>query len=115
MAHQAHDLKNAFAADGVDWAGLRIDGGMVANNWMAQDMADILGITVERPRFAETTALGAAMLAGVGIGLFADLQAASTMRGEIETFSPALPETSRTTRLAGWQKAVSGVVAAAHP
>ena len=64
MAHQAHDLKTAYAADDSDWAELRIDGGMVANDWMAQDLADMLDITVERPKFIETTALGAAMLAG---------------------------------------------------
>ena len=44
MAHQAHDLKTAFAADGTDWECLRIDGGMVANDWMAQDLADIVGV-----------------------------------------------------------------------
>lgn len=113
MAHQAHDLKSAFAADGVDWVTLRIDGGMVANKWMAQDLADMLGIDVERPKFAETTALGAAMLAGVGCGLFADLQAASAMRGDIECFAPALAETARSARLIGWRRAVDGVVAAA--
>ncbi len=110
MAHQAHDLKTAFAADGVDWASLRIDGGMVANNWMAQDMADMLGITVERPAFAETTALGAAMLAGVGCGLFADLEQASVMRGAVERFEPTMPHLTRTTRLNGWRKAVEAVV-----
>ncbi|OYY64136.1 glycerol kinase GlpK [Sphingomonas sp. 28-62-11] len=110
MAHQAHDLKTAFAADGVDWASLRIDGGMVANNWMAQDMADILGITVERPAFAETTALGAAMLAGVGSGLFSGLEEASAMRGAVEVFEPGMDGDTREARLAGWQRAVESVV-----
>ena len=50
---------------------LKIDGGMAANDWLAQDLADMLDLTVERPAFVETTALGAAMLAGVGCGLFA--------------------------------------------
>src|SRR3546814_4537912 len=45
QAYQAHDLKSAFAADGVDWADLRIDGGMAANDWMAQDLADMLDMT----------------------------------------------------------------------
>jgi glycerol kinase len=110
MAHQAHDLKTAFAADGADWATLRIDGGMVANDWMAQDLSDMLGIAVERPRFAETTALGAAMLAGVGCGLFRDLAEASAMRGEVERFAPALDDEARERRLAGWRRAVAGVV-----
>ena len=111
MAYQAHDLKTAFAADGIDWQSLRIDGGMVANDWMAQDMADLLGIGVERPRFAETTALGAAMLAGVGAGLFGGLEEATAMRGEVETFTPLLGADERQARLAGWKAAVDAVVA----
>jgi len=110
MAHQAHDLKDAFAADGADWKTLRIDGGMVANDWLAQDLADILQVEVERPAFAETTALGAAMLAGVGCGLFADLDAASAMRGRVESFAPELDADKRAARLDGWRKAVDGVV-----
>ncbi|MDQ2879227.1 MAG: FGGY-family carbohydrate kinase, partial [Pseudomonadota bacterium] len=110
MAHQAHDLKTAFAADGVDWKTLRIDGGMVANDWIAQDLADMLDVPVERPRFAETTALGAAMLAGIGCGLFADLAEASAMRGAVETFDPAIDAHTRDSRLAGWQQAVKAVI-----
>jgi glycerol kinase len=113
MAHQAHDLKTAFAADGVDWTRLRIDGGMVANDWMAQDLADMLDLPVERPAMAETTALGAAMLAGVGCGLFADLEATSAMRGPVKIFTPAHDATGREARLAGWGKAVRSVIAAA--
>jgi glycerol kinase len=113
MAHQAHDLKTAFAADGQDWATLRIDGGMVANDWMAQDLADMLGLVVERPAFAETTALGAAMLAGVGAGMFADLDDATQMRGAVERFAPMLAAPERARRLAGWQSAVRSVVGAA--
>ncbi len=110
MAHQAHDLKTAFAADGTDWQALRIDGGMVSNDWMAQDMADILGITVERPAFAETTALGAAMLAGVGSGLFSGLEEASAMRGAVEVFEPGMDQGTRMKRLDGWAAAVKSVI-----
>ena len=110
MAHQTHDLKTAFAGDGQDWATLRIDGGMVANDWLAQDLADLLGLVVERPRFAETTALGAAMLAGVGVGVFADLAEAAGMRGEVETFAPRLARADRDRRLAGWRSAVAAVL-----
>jgi glycerol kinase len=115
MAHQASDLKRAFAADGQDWDCLRIDGGMVANDWMAQDLADMLDLSVERPRFAETTALGAAMLAGVGAGLFADLEAASAMRGDVQRFAPAIGQDLRAARLAGWKRAVDRVVGAEAP
>jgi glycerol kinase len=114
MAHQAHDLKTAFAADGADWKTLRIDGGMVANNWLAQDLADMLTIDVERPAFTDTTAMGAAMLAGVGCGLFRDLEEASAMRGKVESFAPQLSEDTRRTRLDGWKRAVESVVATAR-
>jgi glycerol kinase len=110
MAHQTHDLKTAFAADGADWAELRIDGGMVANDWMAQDLADMLAIDVERPAFIETTALGAAMLAGVGAGLYSSLKDASIMRGGVERFTPALPAPDRMRRLDGWADALSRVL-----
>jgi len=106
MAHQSHDLKTAFAADGADWARLRVDGGMVTNDWIAQDLADVLGIPVDRPDFAETTALGAAMLAGLGCGLFASLEEAAAMRGEGRTFEPAMDPGARELRLAGWRAAV---------
>jgi glycerol kinase len=107
MAHQTNDLKNAFAADGADWAELRIDGGMVANAWMAQDLADMLDIPVERPGFIETTALGAAMLAAVGAGLYASLEDASAMRQEVEHFAPNMTDATRDRRLDGWADALA--------
>ncbi|HEX9947668.1 MAG TPA: glycerol kinase GlpK [Allosphingosinicella sp.] len=110
MAHQTHDLMTAFAADGAPWEGLKIDGGMAANAWLAQDLADMLGLTVERPAFVETTALGAAMLAGVGCGMFASLEAAAAMRGAVERFEPAMTAEVREARLEGWKKAVEGVL-----
>jgi glycerol kinase len=111
MAHQTFDLKTAFAADGADWAEVRIDGGMVANDWMAQDLADMLAIDVERPRFIETTALGAAMLAGVGCGLYGSLEEAAIMRGQVERFSPVMADPVRQTRLSGWADALKRVLA----
>jgi glycerol kinase len=86
---------------------------MVANDWMAQDLADMLDVAVERPAMAETTALGAAMLAGVGCGLFPDLAAASAMRGAVKRFTPDYDSARRDTRLAGWDKAVRSVIASA--
>ena len=108
MAHQTHDLCAAFAADGAPWQTLRIDGGMSANDWMAQDLADVLGVTVERPGFVETTALGAAMLAAAGVGLYPDLATACTaMRGRLSTFAPAMAAEVRDARLAAWKKALA--------
>lgn len=110
MAHQSNDLKEAFAADGADWARLRVDGGMIANDWLAQDLADMLGVPVDRPDFAETTALGAAMLAGVGCGLFRGLEEAAQMRGPGTTFEPKLVTDKRQARLSGWKSAVTAVI-----
>ena len=110
MAHQSHDLMTAFAADGTDWSSLRIDGGMVANDWIAQDLADMLDVTVERPGFTETTALGAAMLAGVGCGMFAGLDEAAAMRGKVEAFEPRMDTAARAARLVGWRHAVAAVL-----
>ncbi len=110
MAHQTHDLKTAFAADGADWAELRIDGGMVANDWMAQDLADMLDIDVERPAFIETTALGAAMLAGVGTGLYKSLADATAMRRGVQRFSPQTDAADRNRRLNGWAEAMAHVL-----
>jgi glycerol kinase len=110
MAHQTYDLKTAFAADGADWSELRIDGGMVANDWMAQDLTDMLAIDVERPAFVETTALGAAMLAAVGCGLFPTLEDAASMRGGVTRFAPMLDAAAREARLAGWANALARVL-----
>ena len=110
QAHQTHDLKTAFAGDGSDWTRLRIDGGMSANEWMAQDLADMLDIEVERPDFVETTAMGAAMLAGVGAGLFGSLKDAAAMRGRVRHFTPRIGADERAARLEGWAKAVKSVL-----
>ncbi|MEA3011504.1 MAG: glycerol kinase [Sphingomonadales bacterium] len=110
QAHQTHDLMTAFAADGAAWQCLKVDGGMSANDWLAQDLADMLALEVERPDFVETTALGAAMLAGLGAGLFGSLDEAAAMRGAVRRFEPAMAEATRAARLAGWTKAVAAVL-----
>lgn len=110
MAHQTHDLMTAFASDGAVWQRLKIDGGMAANDWLAQDLADMLGLSVERPAFVETTALGAAMLAAVGAGLYPSLEAAAAMRGRVDRFEPSLGAPARERRLVGWRRAVAAVL-----
>ena len=110
MAHQTHDLAAAFAADGAPWTVLKIDGGMAANDWMAQDIADVTGLPVVRPDFVETTALGAAMLAAVGAGLYASLEeAASAMIGPEKRFEPQMEAGVRDRRLAAWRAALATV------
>ncbi|MEC9067447.1 MAG: glycerol kinase GlpK [Pseudomonadota bacterium] len=114
MAHQTHDLAAAFAADGESWQALRIDGGMSANDWMAQDLANVLGIAVERPDFVETTAFGAAILAAVGAGFHASLDdAVGAMRGAVRRFEPAMAGDVREERLARWHRALAAAVPAA--
>ncbi|KQM98663.1 glycerol kinase [Sphingobium sp. Leaf26] len=103
MAHQVHDLAAAFTADGAPWHMLRIDGGMSANDWIAQDMADMLDLSVERPADVETTARGAAMLAGLGCGLFPSLEAATDMASPRTRFVPTMADDVRAGRLAEWR------------
>jgi glycerol kinase len=108
MAHQTHDLAAAFAADGAAWKELRIDGGMAANDWMAQDISDLTGLNVTRPDFVETTALGAAMLAAVGAGLHPSLEAAAAaMIGPVRRFEPAMAADVREERVARWNAALA--------
>ncbi|MEM6908936.1 MAG: glycerol kinase GlpK [Pseudomonadota bacterium] len=108
MSHQTHDLAQAFKADGYAWETLRIDGGMAANDWMAQDLADMLAVPVERPAMVETTALGAAMLAAYGAGLYSSLnEAGAAMSGDVVRFEPQMDDTVREERLERWRKALA--------
>jgi glycerol kinase len=110
MAHQTRDLAAAFAADGAPWAALGIDGGMSANDWLAQDVADVTELPVVRPDLVETTALGAAMLAAVGAGLHASLEdAAGAMIGSTRRFEPAMAPATREARLVEWRRALAAV------
>ena len=110
MAMQTRDLRAAFAADGADWTELRIDGGMSANGWMAQDIADMLDLPVTRPDFVETTALGAAMLAAVGAGMHGSLEdAAAAMIGAGSRFAPAMQAEVRQERIMLWEQALAAI------
>lgn len=108
MGQQTADLADALTADGVAVTALRVDGGMVANDWLCQDLADSLGISVQRPAVIETTAMGAAMLAALGAGLFPSLAAAAAaMVKPDRSFAPEAPESERIARRAAWAHAVS--------
>lgn len=107
MSYQTHDLMTAFRQDGVEPGLMRIDGGMAVNDWMAQDLADMLDLTVERPRVTETTALGAAILAGIGAGLLKGPEDAVRLWQPDRCFEPALAPDARSSRLAGWRVAVA--------
>ena len=113
VANQSVELQRAFAADGVHWSRLRIDGGMAGNDFLAQDLADLLDIMVERPANVESSALGAAMLAAVGAGMHATLEeAAAAMRGASDCFRPAMADEQRSARLKRWDRAVAAVLSA---
>jgi glycerol kinase len=83
---------------------------MVANDWLAQDLADILDLVVERPSVVETTALGAAMLAAVGAGIHPDLTSSvAAMDSGVTCFEPKMGEEERVQRLSGWNQALAHV------
>lgn len=111
VVHQTADLLDALAADGVWCDRLRVDGGMVANDWLCQHLADVLGVAVERPRVIETTALGAAMFAAVGAGMFADLGEASAMHVAARVFTPGMRADARAAARGAWARAVRQALA----
>lgn len=106
IAHQCRDLQRAFALDGANWTTLRIDGAMSANDWIAQDLASMLGVRVERPADVESTARGAAMLAAVGAGYYPNLESAAAMIPALQPFDPALPEAAVAARMDAWEHAL---------
>ena len=105
---QTRDLMAAMAADrGADIERLRVDGGMVENAWLLQALADIVDVTVERPRVAETTALGAAYLAGLQTGVFGSIEDISGQWARDEEFTPRMPGGERERLVQGWESAVT--------
>jgi len=110
VCYQTSDLLAAMCADGCgDIQEIRVDGGMAANGWVMQFLADILDIPVARPAVTETTALGAAFLAGLQAGLFDDLDQIAACWRRDAAFTPRLAADERKTLLAGWRKAVDRV------
>jgi glycerol kinase len=104
VAFQTRDVVEAMVADsGFRLAGLRTDGGMVANNFLMQFQADLLGVNVERAAMAESTALGAGCLAGLGAGIFANRDEIRQRRAVDRTFTPG-PRHDEAYQL--WKRAV---------
>ena len=108
IAHQAKEVTVCMAADtGAALTGLRVDGGVALSDELLQYQADLCGIAVQRPRDVETTALGAAIAAGLGAGVWSSIADIPSSGDDIErTFEPAICEEERTARCASWQKAV---------
>ncbi|MEK7266819.1 MAG: glycerol kinase GlpK [Pseudomonadota bacterium] len=106
VAYQTADLIEAMAADGAPCKALKVDGGMVANNWLMQFLADIQNAPVDRPVVMETTALGAAFLAGVQAGVFGSLADISGLRRTGRVFEPSMPSEDRGKLRAEWKIAL---------
>ena len=107
VAYQTADLIDAMTNDGAaPPQALRVDGGMAANDWLCQFLADVLGVPVERPDAVETTALGAAYLAGMAVGLWDGPDTIAALPRAVRRFEPAMAEAERARLLAGWHKAL---------
>ena len=111
VCYQTQDLLAALRQDGIaPPPALRVDGGMIANNWLLQFLADITQIPVERPVYAETTVRGAAFLAGLGCGLFSSLDEITAAWALDFRASPRMDDQRRHTLLTGWHDAVKRVM-----
>ena len=107
ICYQSRDLLDAMTADsGIHLEAMRADGGAAANNLLMQLQADLLGVTVQRPAVTETTALGAAYLAGLAVGYWSSLEEIAAQWQVDAEFVPAMSRDQRDMLYAGWQRAV---------
>jgi glycerol kinase len=112
VAYQTLDLTAAMAADGTKRAAaIRVDGGMAANDWFCQFLADMVDARVERPAQIETTALGAAYLAGLATGVWPGLEAIASTWARGAEFRPAMATDRRESLLAGWRTSLRRALA----
>ena len=110
LAFQIRDVADAMAADaGSPLQALRVDGGASANDFLMQFQADLLGLPVERPALVETTAVGAAQLAGLAVGFWRTPKELAAMRRKDRRFRPRMPAERREALYRGWQEAVRRV------
>lgn len=111
IAYQTEDLVQAMLADGVHQVTtLRVDGGMVVNDWLIQFLADILNLPIERPQVNETSVLGAVYLAGLQVGIFKSLEHIGELWSKDRCFKPTMTMMERKKRYGGWQHAVQQVL-----
>lgn len=110
VCYQTYDLFKAMSDDGVTPTSLRVDGGMVYNSWMVQHLANVLDIPVDRPKVLETTALGAAYLAGLQAGLYGSLEEVQANWQREKHVEPNMDDETRRGLLSGWNKAVGKVL-----
>ena len=107
VAYQTYELMAAMARDGCGGASVRVDGGMVANDWVVQFLADVLDLEVARPAVIETTALGAAYLAGLQTGVYESLEEVASHWHLERQFAPNMLPERRAHLLATWESAVA--------
>ena len=106
VAYQSYDLFNAMKRDGVKHKIVKVDGGMVKNNWFSQFLSNVIDTKVIRPKVHETTALGAAFMAGLKIGVYKSLSDISKNWKVDQKFSPKISKSNRTKLLKGWEQAI---------
>ena len=106
VAYQTHDLFEAMKNDGLRPRIIKVDGGMVKNNWFSQFLADVVDVKVLRPKVDETTALGAAFMAGLQIGVYKSLKDISKNWQVDRTFHPRMKSSNRKILVEGWDKAI---------
>ncbi len=111
VAYQSNDLFYSMNKDGLKPRIVKIDGGMVANNWFSQFLANIINLKVVRPKILETTAFGAAMLAGYQIGEFKSLNHIKNIWRKDKEFIPKIDKKLRNHLLQGWQQAIKKTLA----
>ena len=111
VGYQSFDLFDSMNKDGLKPRIVKVDGGMVANNWFTQFLADIINLKVVRPKILETTALGVALLAGLQIGEYKSLNQIKNMWKKDRVFSPNIKKTLRNELLAGWKLAIRKTLA----
>jgi len=111
IAYQTRDVLEVMQQDsGIKLKNLKVDGGAVVNNFLMQFQADILGVNVLRPVVTETTALGAAYLAGLSVGYWKDIDEISSKWKVDKIFEPLMDERTRQEKYSGWKKAVNRVL-----
>ena len=106
VAYQTYDLFEAMKHDGLRPKIVKVDGGMVMNNWFSQFLSDIVNVKVLRPKVQETTAVGAAFMAGLHIGVYKSLKDISKIWHLDKKFSPKMKNNNRTKLIKGWSKAI---------
>ncbi len=107
LCYQTGDVLRAMKADsGIELASLKVDGGASANDYLMQTQADIIGAPVNRPKCVETTAMGAAYLAGLAVGYWENKEDVLRNWAIDRTFTPQITDAERDTRIKGWTRAV---------